>query len=595
MTLEIGFSDSLSSAVITSQEASSGLFPIFALTITVVGCEYIGPRRTNRMKGFKKKSNSGKSVSPSLTIVPVCLMVATFALAPFLISTLAGQLALVLLAVTLATTAWLRMTVLKLVKNNEDLAEASSVESHAAMHDPLTGAANRRQFEQRLADLRSEDDPNHVLLMLDLDRFKPINDLHGHAAGDALLIEIANGLAKIVTPRDTVARLGGDEFAILLHSTNEQLAKTITLKALDFVLKFRLSWQGQRLSVGTSIGMVSINAPGHTAADLMAMADEALYAAKEAGRGVAFIARPATQKGGENVFELVGDEASQESVTSARSHEPEDGRKQEVFASVIKKLATSKSKEETRQGSRRRHDVKHWVMTEPRTIGDDKMPGMRAREIIDNAAKSNDGGADLARWTLIQALNAASRLGGKESDHIGFVLPIPAQAIVTVPTLGAQLMRINALHTSPIRNYTYLLHGVGACYTAPEIVEFQELLANSQVGLAFEIRESTLDVLAPLQRVNFDEVFLSRELTHNLKPGNPRIAAVETLLDIAKQRGIAPVAAHTESEEEFRKLAEMGIESFSGPFITKTDKLDTVLDGLSTPKGDSTEQARKSA
>ena len=537
---------------------------------------------------------STKSISPSLTIIPVCLVVGALVLAPFLIQTLAGQAALLLIACSLGSTAWLRLQVLELHKNNEDLAEATSAESHAAMHDPLTGAANRRQFEQRLADLRAEDDPNHVLLMLDLDRFKPINDLHGHAAGDALLIEIANGLSKIVTTRDTVARLGGDEFAILLHSTNEQLAKTITLKALEFVLKFRLNWQGQRLSVGTSIGVVGINSPGHTAADLMAMADEALYAAKEAGRGVAFIARPPEQAGGDATFELMGDEAA-ETVVSARSHEPEDGRKQEVFAAAIKRLASSNDQQETRQGSRRRHDVRHWVITEPRTIGDHNSPGMRAREIIDNAAKSNDGGADLARWMLVHTLNAASRLSDKDVDHIGFVLPIPAQAIVTVPTLGAQLMRINALHTSPMRHYTYLLHGVGACYTAPEIVQFQELLSNSQVGLAFEIRESTLDVLAPLQRVNFDEVYLSRELTHNLRPGNPRIAAVETLLDIAKQRGITPVAAYTETEEEFRRLAEMGIESFSGPYISQANQLDLVLDSISAGPGDAENPIKKSA
>jgi len=519
------------------------------------------------MKGFKTER------SPSLTIVPVCLLVSALGLAPFLIWTHSGQAALVLLAVSLGV----------------------SVESHAAMHDPLTGAANRRQFEQRLAELRNENEPDHVLLMLDLDRFKPINDLHGHAAGDALLIEIANGLAKIVTPKDTVARLGGDEFAILLCSANEQLAKSTTLNALDFVLKFRLNWEGQRLSVGTSIGLININSKEHTVADLMSMADEALYAAKEAGRGCAFIAHPATTKDGETTFERVGGDEATESMVSARSHEPEDGRKQEVFAMAIKSVTSPNKNLEPRQGSRRRHEVRHWVMTEPRTIGDHNSPGMRAREILDNAAKSPDGGADLARWMLIHTLNAVSRLTAKEVDHIGFVLQIPAKAIVTVPTLGSQLMRINALHTSPMRHYTYLLHGVGACYDAPEIVQFQELLSNSQAGLAFEIRESTMDVLAPLQRVKFDEVYLSRELTHNLRPGNPRIAAVETLLDIANQRGTAPVAAFIENKEEFLRLATMGIESFSGPYVSKPDQLDSLLDQLKTPPSDAENPMRKSA
>ena len=156
-------------------------------------------------------------------------------------------------------------------------------------------------------------------------------------------------------------------------------------------------------------------------------------------------------------------------------------------------------------------------------------------------------------------------------------------------------MRYNALQSSPLRNYTYLLHGVGAVYTAPEIFQFQELLANSQIGLAFEIRESTLDVLAPLQKLNFDEVYLSRELTHNLRPGNPRVAAVETLLDIAKQRGITPVASFTENEEELRRFADMGIQSFSGPFISKPDKLDAVLAQLSDSHRGVKNEFKKSA
>jgi len=104
-----------------------------------------------------------------------------------------------------------------------------------------------------------------------------------------------------------------------------------------------------------------------------------------------------------------------------------------------------------------------------------------------------------------------------------------------------------------------------------------------------------MDVLAPLQRVKFDEVYLSRELTHNLRPGNPRIAAVETLLDIANQRGTAPVAAFIENKEEFLRLATMGIESFSGPYVSKPDQLDSLLDQLKTPPSDAENPMRKTA
>jgi len=150
-----------------------------------------------------------------------------------LIDTTLGAVALTVLTIAIISVAALGVTVTLLLAKNRDLIETSGAESHAALHDPLTGAANRRHFEQVLDDLVSEANPKHALLMLDLDRFKPVNDLYGHAAGDALLKEISAGLAKLVSPRDRVARLGGDEFAILLNTTDDQLSKAVSVNALS--------------------------------------------------------------------------------------------------------------------------------------------------------------------------------------------------------------------------------------------------------------------------------------------------------------------------------------------------------------------------
>lgn len=492
---------------------------------------------------------------------------------------MSGIVALVFWLLGMASTAGLSVFSLKLYRQNQQLAETSNVESHAAMHDPLTGVANRRQFEQRLDNLVNDDKPNHVLLMLDLDRFKPINDLHGHAAGDALLIEISNGLASIVGSKDTVARLGGDEFAILLKSTNAQVAEAVATRALDFVAKFRLNWEGNRLSVGTSIGMVAIDAPGNTSAALMAVADEALYAAKEAGRGVAFIATPGDSIGEPYTFEKMESDVTQP-AGELRSHEPEDGRQPELYANEIAYLNVPNLEAETRSGSRRRHNIKHWVLTQPRTIGDHVSPGMQVRELIENAATRADGGANFARWVLVNTLNAASRFKPAEIDQLGFVLPIPAHAVITEPKLGEELMRINALAHNPLRHYTFLLYGVGALYNAPEIQEFQKRLAVSDVGLAFEITSSTLDVLAPLNHAAFDEVYLGRQLSRNLRPGTPAFAGVESLLAVAKQGGTAVVASNVETEEEVRHLAHMGVFRFSGEFIGEPAPLYSLLSQL---------------
>jgi len=401
-------------------------------------------------------------------------------------------------------------------------------------------------------------------------------------------------LRKLVSPDDTVARLGGDEFAILLRSTNPSRAETIAIRALEFVIKFRLNWQGQRISVGTSIGIANIDREGLSSANIMSVADEALYAAKEAGRGAAFVAMPSAN-GGATTFERLDDGVQHTPTKSARSHEPEDGRKQELFGSLIASLGNLPQPADSRSGSRMRHDVKHWILTEPRTIGDRFSPGMRIREIIDDASSSNDGGADLARWMLLNALNSASRLNSSDIDRLGFVLPIPAQAVVTVPALGSELMRINALSHQPIHNLKFLLYNLNSVYNAPEIQAFQDRLASSNVGLAYELRSSTLDALAPLHRVKFDEVYLARELSRNIRPGTPGFTAVESLLTITRQKQTDVVASGLDTKEELQHMASMGIGRLAGPVIGEPERLNDLLAYLRKTSLSESNNLRRSA
>ena len=162
---------------------------------------------------------------------------------------------------------------------------------HAALHDPLTGLANRALFTDRLAQAlhRTARQPDHcfAVLFLDLDRFKAINDSLGHAAGDAVLVEVGHRLQAATRPGDSVARLGGDEFAVLaepLHSTEElsQLADRVL-----HTLSVPHQLGGQRVTATGSVGSVlcpSQPSPGTEPAQLLRDADVALHRAKRAGR-----------------------------------------------------------------------------------------------------------------------------------------------------------------------------------------------------------------------------------------------------------------------------------------------------------------------
>jgi diguanylate cyclase (GGDEF)-like protein/PAS domain S-box-containing protein len=159
---------------------------------------------------------------------------------------------------------------------------------YLATHDALTGIGNRRMFIDRLeracASRTGTQPQPFALLMLDLDRFKEVNDDHGHSSGDTVLLETACRIAAAMRPSDTVARLGGDEFALIMPNAGAREA-TGKAERLIEVISDRIRVDDAWLSVGASIGVALFPRDGKSVVEIMRNADLALYRAKEAGRG----------------------------------------------------------------------------------------------------------------------------------------------------------------------------------------------------------------------------------------------------------------------------------------------------------------------
>ena len=172
------------------------------------------------------------------------------------------------------------------VCNARDVTEARAQHerlSHEASHDPLTQLLNRAAFEQHLTDLRPGSGPGGLaVLLVDLDDFKPVNDLHGHHVGDALLVEVASRMRECFRAQDVAARLGGDEFAVLLPDTTAEQAQAAATRLVE-ALRRPVEFEGLSLRIGASVG-IAVGA----AADAQALvrdADAAMYRAKRAGKG----------------------------------------------------------------------------------------------------------------------------------------------------------------------------------------------------------------------------------------------------------------------------------------------------------------------
>ncbi len=153
--------------------------------------------------------------------------------------------------------------------------------------DGLTGVANRGHFLELAGRSIAAARRHHralSLLMLDVDRFKAINDTHGHAAGDAVLMSLVSVCSRGLREGDLVGRLGGDEFAVLLPETPADLAGQVASRLHDALAAAGGAWEGQRLPLEVSVGVASLKPEGDTLDALLGRADEALYQAKRSGR-----------------------------------------------------------------------------------------------------------------------------------------------------------------------------------------------------------------------------------------------------------------------------------------------------------------------
>ncbi|QKJ87797.1 Diguanylate cyclase/phosphodiesterase [Paramixta manurensis] len=173
----------------------------------------------------------------------------------------------------------------------QDVSESREMMKHlsySASHDMLTRLPNRVNFEHQLKRLlhsANELAHQHLLAFIDLDRFKAVNDTAGHAAGDALLRDLAELMQRSLRSSDFLARLGGDEFGLLLPDCDIDNGREIVQRIVNAINDFRFLWEGRLYRIGASAGLTCIHHDNSSASEVMAQADLACYNAKHSGRG----------------------------------------------------------------------------------------------------------------------------------------------------------------------------------------------------------------------------------------------------------------------------------------------------------------------
>jgi diguanylate cyclase (GGDEF)-like protein len=238
---------------------------------------------------------SGFAPAPRLSLLPYASVAAGFGLLVFVVFVALPFEAIELRVVVLGALTLTLLVVLRQVLAARDnlrlLAERAAQEErfrHEALHDALTGLANRSLLRDRaehaLIRARRQQQLPLALIFLDLDNFKTVNDSLGHATGDALLVEAARRLLACVRATDTVARLGGDEFAILIEDPVETYGCRLITERILATLAHPYIIEGRNIFAAASLGVATVG-DADTADDLLRNADVAMYMAKSHGKG----------------------------------------------------------------------------------------------------------------------------------------------------------------------------------------------------------------------------------------------------------------------------------------------------------------------
>jgi diguanylate cyclase (GGDEF)-like protein len=193
--------------------------------------------------------------------------------------------ALALYAAGIATTIFLAVYLALSSRNAQQLALANRRVLELAQTDALTGLANRAFFLEEMERINDDKSGRFTVFLLDLDRFKNVNDSLGHGAGDELLVQVAQRLKSQLRADDVLARLGGDEFALIQVGGSDQRAAAIELaQRITKLIAEPFLLGGQRAEIGTSIGISLAPEHGRDQEHLLMKADLALYRSKSAGR-----------------------------------------------------------------------------------------------------------------------------------------------------------------------------------------------------------------------------------------------------------------------------------------------------------------------
>ncbi len=430
--------------------------------------------------------------------------------------------------------------------------------SHQATHDALTGIPNRREFERRVQELLTRaDKPPHVLCYLDLDQFKIVNDTCGHVAGDELLRQVSQLIRSHLRASDTLARLGGDEFGLILQGCDMTHALPLAERIREAIADFRFVWGDRSFAIGVSIGLVPIGREETELGPLLAAADAACYAAKEAGRNRVHAYQP-------DDSHLLEQQGQMRWVSRLQAALDEDRLR--LYAQPIVSLQPAEAQrahfeilirlEEAgeliqpgaflpaaeRYGLMPRID--HWVVRHTLAWLRDRV---RQRGTLEGIYAINLSGASLSDERFRQDL----------------------RTLLEDAALPPGALCFEITETAAVANLSKVAHFIG------EVKRLGCLFALDDFG-------SGLSSFAYLKNLPVDFLKIDGSFVKDIETDPIDLAMVQAINAIGHVMGLRTIAEYVSSEAIWFRLQELGVDYGQGYFLGQPQPLET-LDGLNPP------------
>ncbi|ALB68861.1 diguanylate cyclase [Cronobacter dublinensis subsp. dublinensis LMG 23823] len=417
--------------------------------------------------------------------------------------------------------------------------------SYSASHDALTHLANRVSFEahlKRLLQSVSDTHQRHALVYIDLDRFKAVNDSAGHAAGDALLRELASLMLGMLRTTDVLARLGGDEFGLLLPDCSLENARTISERIVAAINEYPFVWESRLHRIGASAGITIIEAANNQAQEVMSQADIACYTSKNAGRGVVTVYEPHQQHNGRGTL---------------TAHEQQRMITEHHQILMVRPVASPRVPE----------TATFWLLS------------LRLWTSEGEMIEEHSFRAGLSDPELLQALDARL-LADFFRDHaacvatkgVGVALTLSGATLLNAQRLDALLAQLDASHLPP-----RLLHFIvssevltqDAATARRQLLRLRE--AGCRVVLSHVGRE--LEVFEHICAQCADYIMVASDLVMDAHASLMDEMLLTIVMGNARRLGLETIAGPADQQSLLETLASMGIDLVYGETVAQTQSL----------------------